>query len=45
VVLESVPQDWAWLDALAGPVDEDFQQASAEQAAPVDRPELDALFK
>ena len=45
VILEPVPQDWAWLDALAGPVDEDFQQASAEQAAPVDRPELDALFK
>lgn len=31
VILEPIPMVWAWLDALTGPVDADFQQAAAEQ--------------
>jgi len=44
VILEPIPKDWAWLDALAGPVDADFQHAATEQPMPQDRPELDGLF-
>ena len=32
VILESVADDWAWLDALVGKVDEDFKQAVNEQS-------------
>ena len=44
VILEPIAHDWAWLDALAGPVDEDFKQAAAEQPAQQERPELGRLF-
>lgn len=44
VILEPIAQDWAWLDALAGPVDTDFQQAVGEQPVAEDRPELGRLF-
>jgi antitoxin VapB len=27
VILEPVPEDWAWLDAIAGKLDDDFVQA------------------
>lgn len=45
VVLEPVPQDWTWLDALVGPVDEDFAKAASEQPAEGDQPDLDILFR
>lgn len=45
VILESIEHDWAWLDALATPIDADFQQAVGEQISAQDRPELDRLFK
>jgi len=35
--LESIHSDWAWLDALVGPVDEDFRRAVAEQPPPEER--------
>ena len=44
VILEPIAMDWAWLDALVGPVDEDFAQAVNEQPDPQQRPELDKLF-
>jgi antitoxin VapB len=44
VILEPIAVDWAWLDALAGPVDADFQQAACEQPAAEGRPALDRLF-
>jgi len=28
VVLEPIAQDWAWLDKIVGPVDEDFERAA-----------------
>jgi antitoxin VapB len=36
-----VARDWAWLDALIGPVDVDFDQAVREQPAGQGRPVLD----
>lgn len=44
IILEPIPTDWAWLDALIGPVDADFQAASAEQPAPQERPALNEPF-
>jgi antitoxin VapB len=41
VILEPVAHDWAWLDALTGPVDEDFAEAANEEPADQDRPALD----
>ncbi len=44
VILEPVPDDWAWLDALASKLDDDFVAAVNEQPEPQERPELDELF-
>ncbi|MBK6850461.1 MAG: AbrB/MazE/SpoVT family DNA-binding domain-containing protein [Burkholderiales bacterium] len=44
VILEPIAQDWAWLDALSGPLDADFEQAAGEAAPAQERPELDSLF-
>lgn len=44
VVLEPVPRDWSWLDALVGELDEDFLAAVNEQPEPQERPALDELF-
>jgi antitoxin VapB len=50
VVLEPIAADgdeWAWLDKVVGPVDEDFAQAvlSVRNAPPQERPEVDEFFK
>jgi antitoxin VapB len=44
VILEPVALDWAWLDTVAGPLDEDFIQAVNEEPAEQNRPALD-FFK
>lgn len=44
VILEPVPHDWAWLDQVIGPVDEDFAAAAIEQPVGQERAGLD-LFK
>lgn len=44
VILEPIAVDWAWLDALAGPLDADVEQATLEQPRPQERPELDQAF-
>ena len=31
VILEPVTEDWAWLDALVGQLDEDFLSSASEQ--------------
>jgi antitoxin VapB len=41
VILEPIAKDWAWLDRVIGPVDEDFARAAAEEPAAQERPELD----
>jgi antitoxin VapB len=44
VILEPIADDWAWLDALVGPVDEDFARAVEEELPMQERPEIDAFF-
>ncbi len=41
VILEPVAHDWAWLDQVVGPVDEDFVAATSEQPATQERGGLD----
>ena len=43
VILEPVPQDWAWLTPLIGPVDADFESAAVTQPAEQERPGLDVF--
>jgi antitoxin VapB len=45
IVLEPVPDSWAWLDAVAGGVDEDFASAVREQPEAVERPGLNKVFR
>lgn len=48
VILEPVTPDedeWAWLDRITGPLDEDFLRAIDEDLPMQERPELDDLFK
>jgi antitoxin VapB len=44
VILEPTADDWVWLDALAGQVDDDFASAANEQLPEQNRPTLDGLF-
>jgi antitoxin VapB len=45
VILEPVSDDWSWLDAVAGKLDDDFVQAANEQPEQQERPALDASFR
>jgi antitoxin VapB len=45
VILEPVTEDWAWLDAATGKLDEDFVSSANEQPEQQGRPALDKLFK
>jgi antitoxin VapB len=45
VILEPVAEDWAWLDAIAGKLDDDFIRATEEQPQPQERPAIDKLFR
>ena len=45
VILEPVADDWEWLDAIAGRLDEDVGQAVNEKPGPQERPSLDELFR
>jgi antitoxin VapB len=45
VILEPIANDWAWLDAIAGPLDQDFVAAAAEPLPPQDRAGLNELFE
>jgi antitoxin VapB len=40
VILEPIPTDWVWLDAIASSVDPDFKRAAGEKATEETRPEL-----
>jgi antitoxin VapB len=44
VILEPIADDWAWLDAIKGELDDDFVAAVNEQPPQQERPELDELF-
>ncbi len=41
VILEPIVLDWAWLDAIIGPLDVDFVRAVADQPDEQIRPSLD----
>jgi antitoxin VapB len=45
VILEPLADDWDWLDAIVGELDEDFERAVAEQPKQQERPDLDELFR
>ena len=45
VILEPLPDDWAWLDAIAGQLDEDFVGAANEEPEEQQRPALDKYFR
>jgi antitoxin VapB len=45
VILEPVAEDWAWLDAIAGKLDDDFIRATKEQPQQQERPAIDKLFR
>ena len=45
IILEPVPETWAWVDAIAGALDEDFVEAVKEQPEPAERPGLVKLFR
>jgi antitoxin VapB len=45
IVLEPVPDSWAWLDAVAGDLDEDFVSAVREQPGAVERQGLNKVFR
>ena len=44
IILEPIPKDWAWLDALAGTLSEDFLKEGREQPHMQERPDLDDVF-
>ncbi len=43
IILEPIAKDWAWLDAITGPLDDDFVQAANEEPPAQQRPELDTF--
>lgn len=40
---EPIATEWAWLDALVGPVDDDFKQAANQTPGEQHRPELNVF--
>jgi len=44
LILEPLPRDWGWLDALSGKFDADAQVGAKKKPGDQDRPELDRLF-
>ena len=45
VILEPAEDDWGWLDAIVGKLDDDFAKAANERPKPQERPALDELFQ
>jgi antitoxin VapB len=45
VILEPVAEDWAWLDSIAGKLDDDFVEAVREPAGTQERPALERVFR
>ena len=45
VILEPISADWAWLDAIGGPIDDDFREAATGRPTEQARPDLDKLFR
>ena len=45
IVIEPIPADWRWLDALRGQLDADAANAALEESDQQERPALDKLFR
>ena len=45
VILESIAEDWDWLDAISGKLDDDFIAAANDRPKHQERPALDSLFE
>jgi antitoxin VapB len=45
IILEPMADDWSWLDAIAGKLDDDFIEAVEERPLQQKRPELDEFFR
>jgi len=45
VILEPLAEDWSWLDAIAGKLDDDFMQAVGERPEQQERPSVDDFFR
>jgi antitoxin VapB len=45
IVLEPIPENWAWLDDLPQRLDADFVEAVQEKPPTPERPGLDKLFR
>jgi antitoxin VapB len=45
VILEPMSENWAWLDSIAGKLDEDFVQAIQERPKQQKRPAIEKLFR
>jgi len=45
IVPEPLPDSWAWLDALAGELDEDFVEGVREQLGAPERPGLSEVSR
>jgi antitoxin VapB len=45
VILDPLPTDWAWLDAVVGTFDRDAAESALEQPGQQERPELNELFR
>ena len=45
VILEPLADDWNWLDAIAGQLDDDFVRTVEEQPHQQERPALDKIFR
>jgi antitoxin VapB len=45
IILEPMADDWSWLDAIAGKLDDDFIEAVEERPAQQKRPELGEFFR
>ena len=44
IILEPIPKDWSWLDAIVGTMSNDFMKEGREQPPNQERPELDETF-
>ena len=45
VILEPLAEDWSWLDAIIGKLDDDFVEGVREQPAQHQRPALEDFFR
>ena len=45
VILEPLAEDWGWLDAVVGKLDDDFVEAVSEQPGQQERPAVDEFFR